>query len=305
MGPGASRGRVVVVGSVNWDLVRTVERLPAPGETVLATSSSAAGGGKGANQAVAAASCGAPTALVACVGRDAEGDASLAELSAVGVDVSAVGRVGLPTGTAVVLVDSLGENAIVVDPGANLSCDESFVRAALSDLAAEDVVVVQAEIPLVGMLSAVRAAQHVGARVVLNVAPVVDVGTDLPAGCVVVVNEHEAVALAELHGGGDATSLARVLGATVVVTQGARGVLVVARDGPSARVEAVLAPEVVDTTGAGDAFVGGLAAALRLNHPVETAARWGALAGSLTVRTAGARCGDLSSVPRSHRVCGL
>jgi ribokinase len=239
-------GRVVVVGSLNVDVVATVERHPQSGETVLGSGLHRWPGGKGANQAVAAAEAGAAVVLVGCVGDDADGVAYLAGLTARGVDATAERQVSGPTGTALVVVDRDGENTIVVVPAANaeVSADD------LDDLALgpEDVVLLQLEIPLPVVEAAVNRAGAAGARVVLNLAPFAQLPADLLDACdPVVVNEHESATLTRRP-------------ASLLVTLGPRGARWERRGDP---IE-VDAPqvEVVDTTGAGDMFAGTLAAAL-------------------------------------------
>jgi ribokinase len=239
-------GRVVVVGSLNVDLVVSVERHPGSGETVLGSSLRRLPGGKGANQAVAAAEARATVALVGCVGDDADGTAYLDGLRVRGVDTTGVRRVAGPTGTALVVVDHGGENTIVVVPAANASVGLQDLQDL--ELGSADVVLLQLEIPLPVVAAAIRRASESGARVVLNLAPFAELAADLLDACdPVVVNEHEAAALGHRPG-------------SLLVTLGPRG----ARwERPGELVE-VDAPhvEVVDTTGAGDVFAGTLAAAL-------------------------------------------
>jgi ribokinase len=293
-------GRVVVVGSLNVDLTLAVRDIPRPGETVLATDQGQGCGGKGANQAVAAARAGAPVRMVGCVGTDPGGDLLLERLGADGVEVGRVTRGEWPTGLAVVAVESSGENAIIVAAGANEHCDPEQVTAALADLGPGDVVVAQAEIPQAAIAAAARSATATGARFVLNLAPPIRVDRELlDAVTVLVVNEHEAAAVLEQLGGtvdpgapAPAPQLASRLGAAVVVTLGGRGVLLV--DAPGAEpvgVPPIPPPRIVDTTGAGDAFVGALCAALAQGHPLAEAVRWGAAAGSIAVAAAGAQGG--------------
>jgi ribokinase len=239
-------GRVVVVGSLNVDVVVQVERHPGSGETVLGSSLRHLPGGKGANQAVAAAEAGAEVALVGCVGDDADGAAYVAGLTARGVDATGVRQVTGPTGTALVVVDEDGENTIVVVPAANALVGHEDV--ACLALGSGDVVLLQLEIPLPVVGAAIRRAGEAGARVVLNLAPFADLSAELLDSCdPVVVNEHEAAAL--VH---HPTSL--------LVTLGSRG----ARWERAGEQIEVGAPKVeaVDTTGAGDMFAGTLAAAL-------------------------------------------
>jgi ribokinase len=240
-------GRVVVVGSLNIDVVVTVPRHPEPGETVLATSLQRLPGGKGANQAVAAARAGAAVVMVGCVGDDADGAGYVDRLTGEGIDTDGVRRVaGVPTGTALVVVDETGENTIVVAPGANATVTEDDVRVV--DLGPGDVVLLQLEVPLDVVAAGARQAITAGARIVLNVAPFAELPPAvLGAADPVVANEHEAALLGTAP-------------ASLVVTRGERGARWVRA---SATVD-VAAPAVdaVDTTGAGDVFAGTLAAAL-------------------------------------------
>lgn len=268
-------GRVVVLGSLNVDLVAHVERHPRPGETVLAASAlERFAGGKGGNQAVAAASAGASVAMVGAVGDDEGGACYLERLRDRGVDVSAV-RVlpGVSTGQAWITVDGDGENAIVVVPGAN-----SEVRwAGDVGLAPGDVLLVQLEVPLPSVAEAVRAAHAAGARAVVNAAPYAGLPPDVVGlADPVVVNEHEALSLADSD----------LVPGSVVVTFGANGA---AWDGEQFPGVAVAAAEVVDTTGAGDAFCGALAAALAAGASREAAMRAALQAGADAVRRHGAQ----------------
>lgn len=293
-------GRVFVVGSLNLDLVLAVETCPAPGETVLAHAVSRGCGGKGANQAVSAARAGARVLMVGCVGDDPGARLLRDALDAAGVDASGV--VGVPgeSGLAVVTVAADGENQIVVAPGANLRADDGVVRAGLASLAAGDVVLSQAEIPVAAIQAAANVAKERGARFVLNLAPPVDLPLDGLELDTLLVNQHEAAAITagnspeELAGG-----LAERLATRVVVTLGADGVMI-AGDGPAHRLAAYPPVRVVDTTGAGDAFAGAFAAALADGAGVDDAVRFGAAAGSLTVAAAGAQ-GAVDTTPEALR----
>lgn len=272
------RGSVLVVGSLNVDVTTTVERHPGPGETVLGDGLTRSPGGKGANQAVAAAAAGARTRMVGAVGADAEGAAYRAGLSGQGVDTSAVRVVdGLPTGTALVLLDPAGENCIVVIPGANAAVSAADVDAALA-AQPPDVVLLQHEVPLDVVAHAVRAGAAAGARVVLNVAPYADLPADvLTLADPVVANEHEAEQLARL--GVELGSL--------LVTLGAAGATWT-RDGVDVMVPAPVV-EAVDTTGAGDAFCGALCAALAGGLDDRAALEAGVAAGAQAVTRRGAQ----------------
>ncbi len=276
---------IVVFGSLNMDLVLRVPALPAPGQTVLTPTHTRACGGKGANQAVAAARAGAAVRMAGCVGRDEAGDVLLEALAADGVDSSAVTGVAAPTGLAVVMVDAAGENQIVVASGANLEARANQVPDAW--LGKGTTVVMQHEVPAAETIALGRRARARGARVVLNAAPAGPV--DATAFDVLVVNEGEARAVAKAAGlaGSTGAAMARAWDRLVVVTRGAKGVRAFERD----RVATVpaLAITPVDTTGAGDAFVGALAAALDADEPWPEALRRGAVAGALACLVVGAQ----------------
>lgn len=266
---------VCVVGSANLDLVATAERLPRPGETVLGTGYAEHVGGKGVNQAVAAARSGARTAFVGAVGDDPAGRLLRATLAADGIDDSGVETVSEPTGRAMILVDGRGENSIVVVPGANawVSVDASLTPAT--------VVAVQLEIPVPAVESALARARAAGARTLLNPAPAAPLPATLLGRCdVVVPNQHEL----ELLGGVDAL-LATGCGA-VVTTIGGDGAEI-ATAGGREHVPAFTV-DVVDTTGAGDAFCGALASRLAAGDPLSVAVRWAAAAGALATTVHGA-----------------
>lgn len=267
-------GRVVVLGSLNVDLVTRVERHPRPGETLLADGLRRLAGGKGANQAVAAAAAGAPTVMVGAVGDDADGAAYLDRLRGLGVDVSGVAvRPGTPTGTALIAVDAAGENTILVVAGANATVTDGDLDPV--DLGPGDVLLLQLEVPLDAVTAAARLAAARGARVVLNLAPYAAVPDDVVAlADPVVVNESEAGLLA---GSGSAPR-------SLLVTLGGDG----ARWGELV-VGAVPAEAVVDTTGAGDAFCGALAAGLADGADDETALRGALRAGARAVAHDGAQ----------------
>ncbi len=260
---------VLVLGSLNVDLVTRVERHPSPGETVLGEGLERLAGGKGANQAVAAAAAGASVVMVGAVGADEGGSAYLDRLRARGIDVTrVVVHPQEPTGTALIVVSAEGENSIVVVPGANGTVGWDV------ELESGDVLLAQLEVPLETVADAVRAAASAGARVVLNVAPYADLPGDVLDLCdPVVANEHEASQL---------PSTPRSL----LVTLGAEGATWGELTVPA---ESIAADEVVDTTGAGDAFCGALAAALAAGEDDEAALRLAVAAGGAAVRHHGAQ----------------
>ncbi|WP_127128483.1 ribokinase [Georgenia sp. SYP-B2076] len=288
-------GHVVVVGSANVDLVVDVPRHPGPGETILGGELVRSPGGKGANQAVAAARAGgADTTFLGALGRDDAAELLLASLERAGVHTDLVARPHAGTGTALISVTADGENAIIVAPGANslLTVDD---RAA-ARLAQADVVLAQLEVPLETVLAAARARRR-GAVFALNAAPSRDLPADVWAEVdLLIVNEHEAADLARTTGGEQSaaeapTELAMALLArvpAVVITLGAAGALVAERGADPVTVPA---PRVtpVDTTGAGDTFCGVLAAALAHGEPLAVAARRAAAAGALAVTRPGAQ----------------
>lgn len=322
-GPGPRPGHVVVVGSANVDLVVPVPRHPGPGETVLGGDLVRTAGGKGANQAVAAARAGgARTTFVAAMGHDDAAELLLGSLRSAGVDTTTVVRTDAATGTALIVVSPDGENAIVVAPGANGRL--VLGPGSTARLAEADVVLAQLEVPLGTVVDAAR-ARRAGSLMVLNAAPSRALPADLWAELdVLVVNEHEARDLAgpearDLAGPGspapadaevsplpgpdggaqEAALAGRLLARVpaVVVTLGARGCLVAERDRP---VVHVVAPQVtpVDTTGAGDTFCGVLAAHLARGTSLTDAARAAVVAGALAVTRRGAQ----DAVPEADEV---
>jgi len=302
---------VVIVGSVNQDIVARVERIPSPGETVLGRSLSRSGGGKGANQAVAARRAGgAEVAFVGAVGTDADGTQLRDALAREGIDVSGLAEVAGPSGTALIAVDESAENTIVVVPGANAALDllSAPQRAVVADAA---VLLTQLEVP-VSLVQDAAAARAEGAWHVLNAAPSTPFTTaadELSAAVdLLIVNEHEA---REIAGATDTDTAVQALSsrvAALVVTLGARGSLVV-HGGNRIEVPAVMA-DALDTTGAGDTFCGVLAARIAASgrRPEEAdaelladAARWGAAAAALSVTRPGAQ----DAVPTATEVAQL
>ncbi|MEO6019397.1 MAG: PfkB family carbohydrate kinase [Knoellia sp.] len=270
-------GRVMVIGALNVDLVTRVERHPSPGETLLGEGLDRLAGGKGANQAIAAAAAGAQVIMVGCVGDDGGGSAYVERLRHRGIDVSRVRTVkGEASGHALIAVDDHGENSIIVIPGANGRLDDTEV-AAVDDLGPGDVLLMQLEVPLPVVFGAARRAAHLGARVVINTAPYAALPADVVAlADPVVANEHEMVALAE--SGAEPGSL--------LVTFGANGVT---WDGETVPAHTVPPPAVVDTTGAGDAFCGALAAALAAGADRSAALEAALAAGAAAVQHPGAQ----------------
>ncbi len=270
-----------MVGSANADLVVAVERRPGPGETVLGSDTSVLPGGKGANTAVAAAKLGAKVALLGAVGRDGYGELLLESLGTAGVDTSLVRRSDRPTGVAYIFVTPDGENSILVSPGANSALTEQDV-----ELADARVLVASLEVPLATVEHAVAIAGERGIRPVVNISPMAQLSAEtLAALDPVVVNEHEA---AQLMGkDGDLRGLLDLGPRSAVVTLGARGALVIEADG----TQQVESPKVdaVDTTGAGDAFTGALAAELARGEDLVTAAKLAVKVAAISVTRKGAQ----------------
>ena len=288
---------MIVVGSVNEDLVATVDHLPAPGETVTGARFAQHHGGKGGNQAVAAARLGAATVFVGAVGADDFGTAARAALEADGVDITELRTLpDLATGVALILVDATGENSIAVAGGANTALEPGHVRESLDRLrpAPGDVVLVGHEIPTATATEALRVAKAAGATTLFNPAPAGGVGPEtLAFADMVTPNEGEAAQLAG-HDGEPGAVGAELLGSIaggghILITLGARGALLVGQEGASS----IPAPAVtvVDTVGAGDTLNGALAAGLAADLPFAEAARRAVTAAALAVTRAGAREG--------------
>lgn len=279
---------VIVVGSANLDLVANVDRIPGPGETLLATGYAEHAGGKGLNQAVAAARSGATVRFVGAVGDD-EAGRLLRSTMAVDHVEPVLTTSPLPTGRALISVADGGENAIVVVPGANRDA-----VAGSSVLADSAVILLQLEIPLAVVTEAAVAGRSHGATVVLNPAPAQPLPDRLLGACdVVVPNEHEVELL-----GGAAVILARGAGA-VVTTRGAAGAELVTRDGRRSFPPFPVVP--VDTTGAGDAFCGALAARLADGADLADAVIWASAAGALATTVRGA----VPAQPTADRIARL
>jgi ribokinase len=259
-----------VVGSANADLVVSVDRRPGPGETVLGGDTVISPGGKGANTAVAAARLGADVALLAAVGDDGYGTMLTESLREAGVRTDLVRTVARPTGIAYITVTPDGENSILVSPGANLALEPTEPTAIEGALTGAKVVVASLEVPLSTVERTIATASGAGVRTLLNLSPPANLGErTLTALDVLLVNEHEAGWLL-----GSATEPVKLLDLgprSAVITRGLRGALVLTASG----VTELIAPTVkaVDTTGAGDAFAGALAAALAAGSDLETAAR--------------------------------
>ena len=282
--------RVCIVGSINVDLVVAADRLPHPGETVLGGRFSIHDGGKGANQAVAATRAGAAVSVIGAVGHDDYGRRALAALESEGIDVSGIRQLEEPTGAAIIAVGTRGENQIVVAPGANAAF--ALDDADLERIAAARVLLTSHEVPNSVIVSALRAAAEAGVRSILNPAPARGIPADvLRIGPILTPNEHELVVAI----GNDATEAAldelsaRHAG-PIIVTQGPAGALL-AQDDRRERFPGFPAPDVADTTGAGDTFNGVLATWLADGSSLEEAIVAANAAASLSIGAAGAREG--------------
>jgi ribokinase len=293
------RPRLTVLGSLNMDISVAVQRLPAPGETVLGSGAVIAPGGKGANQAVAAARLGGAVRMTGCTGDDEFAGMTRSALESDGVDVSGVRTVdGCATGLALITVDAAGENMITVAPGANSQAGEAEVAAALAGGC--DLLVLSAEIPVGTLADVLARSRAAGVACLLNLAPAPAGPAALLAGGVdwLVVNESEAAAVlgrgvAGLAEAGEAARDLCGLGARhAVVTAGSKGAALVGPAGEE--VIPALSVRSVDSVGAGDAFVAALAVALAAGVPPADAVRAAAAAGA----TATTRRGTQDALPR-------
>ena len=287
--------KIVVVGSYMHDLGLRVDRFPQPGETVMGRDRVVSAGGKGSNQAIQAARCGVPVAMVGATGNDAAGRTARQVWSAEGIDLTGcIERTEQPTGLAMILIAASGQNQIVIDPGANASLLPADVDTAEPLIAQADLVVAQLEVPDAAIIRAFRLARHHGVATLLNPAPARDLPDELWALTdYLVPNETEAAALAQTGEDSDIETMARLLlpriAKAVIITAGERGAFAFGHD-MAALHQPAPAVDVVDTTGAGDAFIGAFAAQWLQRRDLGDALRWGVAAGSLA-------CGRRGVVP--------
>jgi ribokinase len=287
--------KVVVIGSLNMDLVTRAPRLPRGGETLIGESFATVSGGKGANQAVAAARLGAQVSMVGCVGSDAYGETLRGALLAEQIDCQAVSTVEGSSGVALIVVDDNSQNAIVIVAGANGAMTPEVIDRFDSVLQTADVIICQLEVPDATVGHALKRSRELGKTVILNPAPA---SRPLPADWYasidyLIPNESEASALSGLpvdslsSAETAATRLIAMGAGKVIITLGAQGSLLA----NGARFEHFPAPKVkaVDTTAAGDTFVGGFAAALAAGKSEVDAIRFGQVAAALSVTRAGAQ----------------
>ncbi|MCX9154197.1 ribokinase [Pseudomonas asgharzadehiana] len=299
--------KVVVVGSLNMDLVTRASRLPRAGETLIGRTFSTVSGGKGANQAVASARLGAEVAMIGCVGTDAYGAELRGALLVEGIDCQAVSTVNGSSGVALIVVDDSSQNAIVIVAGSNGELTPASLQAADAVLQAGDVIICQLEVPMATVGYALRRGRELNKVVILNPAPA---SGPLPAEWYASVdylipNESEASALSGVTVDSidsaklAATKLIEAGAGKVIITLGGEGALFADGNG----FEHLAAPKVkaVDTTAAGDTFVGGFAAALADGKSEAEAIRFGQVAAALSVTRAGAQ----PSIPTLHDVQGF
>lgn len=286
---------ITVVGSLNMDLVARSPRIPQPGETIIGGALLTMPGGKGANQAVAAARLGAATAMVGKVGQDAFAAPLLQNLAEVSVDHTFVQQdAATATGAALIVVDDAGENSIVVTPGANHQLTPADIEAAETVITTAKVLLLQLEVPLDAVVKAAQMARSNGVTVILNPAPAQVLPPELLNTVdILIPNETETELLTGLPVSSQteaelAAAKLREQGVpTVIITLGARGALLI--DGNQSILIPPFNVTPVDTTAAGDAFVGGFAVALTEGQPLPQAVRWGNAAGALAATKLGAQ----------------
>ena len=294
---------IVVIGSLNMDLVVQSPRHPNPGETLIGTSFHTLPGGKGANQAVAAARMGAEVTMIGCVGADAFGDQLIENLGAALVDTARIRRAEESTGVALITVSEAGANTIVVVPGANFAVSPEQIRANEDVIRRADAVLLQLEIPLPAVKAAAELAHAHGVPVLLNPAPAQPLARDLLQHVSYLIpNEHEAALLIGAAPGkqnepGEAAAALQAMGVgSVVITLGEQGAILF--DGAAAHTVPAFPVRAIDSTAAGDAFVGAFAVALSEGRSPADALTWGCAAGALACTVLGAQ----PSLPQRQRV---
>ncbi|MBW3165118.1 ribokinase [Ferrimonas balearica] len=299
---------LTVLGSINVDHLLQVDHFPRPGQTLTANQYDIVAGGKGANQAVAAARLGATTTMIGCVGEDAIGAQMVAQFGADGIDTAAIDTVpGQNTGLAMIYVDSQGENNIGIWPGANAALSPERVLAHHDRITDADLLLLQLETPVESLEQAAELARASGTTVVLNPAPARDLPDSLLRHVdIITPNETEAeqltgIAIDSLD---DADRAAQALHQrfgikTVMITLGKRGVWL--SEAGEGRPIPGFVVDAVDTTAAGDTFNGGMVTALLEGQPLAEAVRFGQAAAALSVTRMGAQ----SSIPTRDEVLGL
>jgi ribokinase len=298
----AAMADILVIGSLNADLVVRTPHFPAPGETIQGADLVIIPGGKGANQAVAAARLGASVAMIGCVGADAFGATLIENLKQNHIDATGVLRDGAAaTGTAIIIVDSNGENSIVLSPGANGKVSHREIESGA--MADAKLLLLQLEIPMEAVLHSARLAKDNGVRVILNPAPAREIPDELlEIADYLVPNETELGLLAGTTIT-DKDSLEAAAGSlvargatNVIVTLGEKGAMIVNKSGNEYVTSFSVKP--VDTTGAGDAFIGGMASLLMQHKSLKDAVKYGCACGALATTKFGAQ----PSLPTAHEV---
>ncbi|WP_053365160.1 ribokinase [Bacillus sp. FJAT-27245] len=276
------RPRITVIGSINMDLVSITDQIPQKGETLIGQQFFMNPGGKGANQAVAAARLGAKVRMIGCVGDDSFAESLTQHLHKEGVDITNVKPVTGSTGTATIVVSD-NDNSIIVVPGANLHVTADFVESKRNIIADSDIVILQLEIPLEGVKKAIEIATENGVKTILNPAPICDLPDEiLEQVTYLTPNEHEYASLAKNMG-------EKAIQGKVILTRGSKGVAFF-QQGVQLEIPAYKV-KTVDTTGAGDSFNGGLAFALGNGLSLEEACKYGNAVGALSTMKLGAQKG--------------
>lgn len=298
--------KIIVAGSSNVDFTARVSSLPKPGETIGGAKLMQANGGKGANQAVAAARLGADVLFVTCLGNDASGSMLASSFKADGIDTSAIKFTDTPTGTALIFVDDNAENCIAVAPGANDDLIPADIDAVEDRMAGAEYLLLQLEVPMQTVERAAELAGSLGLKVVLNPAPMKPLSDSLLSRLFLITpNETEAERLTGIHieNEEDAARAAAVFFGkgveNVIITLGSKGSLLCA--GGECKLVPARKVKAVDTTAAGDVFNGALVAALAEGRSLEDAARFATLASSIAVTRPGAQ----SSAPCRKEVDNL
>lgn len=295
---------IVVVGSLNIDLVVLTSRIPLPGETLAGQELHLIPGGKGANQAAAASLSGAKTRMIGCVGEDPFGKVLLRSLKVTGVDATGVSRIeGVSTGTATILVEENGRNRIIIIPGANGEVTFNYVSQRLGLLSCSDLVILQHEIPLPTVHEIIKYCQQQRIRVLLNPAPMYPIPVDiLQLVDILVLNETEAADLtgnitAGVDGAIHAASKILEIGVkTVIITLGETGAVLMDSNGPI--FQPAFKVKAVDTTAAGDTFVGSFAASLIAGRSPARALQYASAASAIAVTRLGAQ----TSIPNKKEI---
>lgn len=295
--------KIIVIGSSNTDMVVTADRLPEPGESVIGNGFMMAGGGKGANQAVAVARLGHDVRFVTALGKDMFGDEALARYERYGIDTSFIVRKEVPSGIALVTVDRHGQNCISVSLGANGELSPVDVAPALEDIAPGDIVLLQLEVPMRTVEEAVRTAYEKGARIVMNPAPAASLTEDILRRLYVITpNQTETefltgIKVADMESAGEASELLRASGVRkVIITMGEKGAFL--DDEGLCSMTKAFKVNAVDTTAAGDVYNGALCVGLAEGMALREALVFAAKASAISVTRNGAQ----PSVPSRSEV---